>query len=87
MIVVEMNLNRPITSSLLARGRGRSTFSTKPTVLRKPAVINISLSALLSGSHDGKDIQALAIDNLISADRAMVVCSAGKCGQPIHLGL
>jgi subtilisin family serine protease len=50
-------------------------------------VINISLGTYF-GSHDGKDIQAQAIDNLISsAPGHIVVCSAGNAGTaPIHLG-
>jgi subtilisin family serine protease len=55
--------------------------------LGEPAVINVSLGTYF-GSHDGKDIQAQAIDNLISSKPGhVVVCSAGNAGSaPLHLG-
>ena len=53
----------------------------------EPAVINLSLGTYF-GSHDGKDIQAQAIDNLITSSTGhVVVCAAGNAGAaPIHLG-
>src|SRR5439155_23700679 len=53
----------------------------------EPAVINVSLGTYF-GSHDGKDIQTILIDQLISqhAGRSLV-CAAGNAGAaPIHLG-
>ncbi len=52
-----------------------------------PVVINISLGTYF-GSHDAKDIQAQAIENLLSAKPGRaIVCSAGNAGTaPLHLG-
>lgn len=87
MIVVKMNLNRPDNEFLSSLVDAVKYIFDKADSLGKPAVINISLGTYF-GSHDGKDIQALAIDNLISSRPGhVVVCSAGNAGNaPIHLG-
>lgn len=58
----------------------------KADSIGKPCVINISAGTYL-GSHDGKDLQAQAIDNLISSQNGrMVVAAAGNAGNlRIHL--
>jgi subtilisin family serine protease len=87
MIVVKMNLNRPDNEFLSSLVDAVKYIFDKADSLGKPAVINISLGTYF-GSHDGRDIQALAIDNLISSRPGhVVVCSAGNAGNaPIHLG-
>ncbi len=59
----------------------------KADLLNQPLVINASVGGYL-GSHDGKDVQALLIDNLIAnkPGRALVA-SAGNAGSiKFHLG-
>lgn len=59
----------------------------KADVLNQPLVINASVGGYF-GSHDGKDVQALLIDNLIAnkPGRALVA-SAGNAGNiKFHLG-
>ena len=55
--------------------------------LGKPCVINISAGQYL-GSHDGTDLAAMRIDNLIKAKRGRaLVAAAGNSGNiPYHLG-
>src|SRR5262249_43252981 len=56
-------------------------------LLGEPVVINISLGTYL-GSHDGQDLQAQAIGNLVadSVGRS-VVCAAGNSGiARLHFG-
>lgn len=59
----------------------------KATALNKPCVINTSLG-LYAGSHDGKDLTAQTIDNLIAAqNRRVLVAAAGNAGNfAFHLG-
>ncbi|MBS1765548.1 MAG: S8 family peptidase [Bacteroidetes bacterium] len=58
----------------------------KALALNKPCVINISAGSYY-GSHDGKDLQAQAISNLIAQHNGRsLVCAAGNAGQiPFHL--
>ena len=58
----------------------------KADSIGKPCVINISAGTYI-GSHDGKDLQAQAIDNLITSQNGrMVVAAAGNAGNlRIHL--
>jgi subtilisin family serine protease len=60
---------------------------TKAASLGKPCVINASLGTY-SGSHDGYDLAAQMIDNLISEQNGRAfVCAAGNAGNfPFHLG-
>lgn len=55
--------------------------------LGKPCVINASLGDYY-GSHDGKDLQAQFINNLITLKngRAFVASAGNKGDSPIHLG-
>jgi len=87
MIIVKMNLNRPDNDFLSSLVDAVKYIFDRADDLNMPAVINISLGTYY-GSHDAKDIQAQAIDNLISAKPGrVVVCSAGNAGTaPLHLG-
>ncbi|MBL0139450.1 MAG: S8 family peptidase [Bacteroidetes bacterium] len=61
---------------------------TKAQQLGKPCVINVSLGDYF-GSHDGLDLEAQYISNLINQQNGrVVVASAGNIGvmYPIHLG-
>jgi subtilisin family serine protease len=58
--------------------------------LNKPVVINLSIGDYF-GSHDGRDLQAQAIDAILEADSIgkgrVVVAAAGNAGAaPFHLG-
>ncbi len=59
---------------------------SKAALLGKPCVINASVGTY-SGSHDGLDLPALSLDNLISADSARsFVAAAGNAGDKLlHL--
>ena len=59
----------------------------KASVMGKPVVINISLGTYL-GSHDGQDLQAQAIGNLVADSIGRtVVCAAGNAGiAKLHFG-
>jgi len=87
MIIVKMNLNSPDNEFLSSLVDAVKYIFDRADDLNMPAVINISLGTYY-GSHDGKDIQALAIDNLLSAKPGrVIVCSAGNAGTaPLHLG-
>jgi subtilisin family serine protease len=86
MIVVKMDLNVPDNNFLSSFVDAVNYVFTKAAQLGKPAVINASLGTYF-GSHDGKDIQAQAIENLISAAPGRtLVCAAGNAGSaPIHV--
>lgn len=60
---------------------------TKAGALGKPLVINISLGDYI-GSHDGKDLQAQMIDNMIGnlPGRALVAAAGNAGNIPFHLG-
>lgn len=87
MIIVKANLNQPDNDFLSSLVDAVKYIFDKADALGEPAVINISLGTYF-GSHDGKDIQAQYIDNLITTGPGrVVVCSAGNAGvAPIHLG-
>lgn len=87
IIIVKMNLNVPDNDFLSSLVDAVKYIFDKADALGEPAVINVSLGTYF-GSHDGRDIQAQAIANLISAGTGHVVCaSAGNAGTaPIHLG-
>jgi len=87
MIIVKANLNQPDNDFLSSLGDAVKYIFDKADALGQPAVINISLGTYF-GSHDGKDIQAQYIDNLITTGPGrVVVASAGNAGTaPIHLG-
>lgn len=59
---------------------------SKAMILGKPCVINASLGDY-NGSHDGRDLQAQMISNLINerSGRAFVAAAGNKGDSPIHL--
>ncbi|MBP6334389.1 MAG: S8 family peptidase [Bacteroidia bacterium] len=87
MVVVKMNLNQADNDFLSSLVDAVKYIFDRADDLNMPVVINISLGTYF-GSHDAKDIQAQAIDNLISAKPGrVIVCSAGNAGTaPLHLG-
>jgi len=89
IIVVKMDLNVPDDQFLSSLVDGVKYIFDKAEAMGKPCVINISLGTYF-GSHDGEDIQARAIANLIDEPSAfghVVVASAGNAGSaPIHVG-
>ncbi len=89
IIIVKMNLNVPDNEFLSSLVDAVKYVFDKADEMGEPAVVNISLGTYF-GSHDGRDIQAQAIANLINQTSTyghMVVASAGNAGTaPIHLG-
>jgi hypothetical protein len=89
IIVVKMKLNVPDNEFLSSLVDGVKYIFDKADEMGKPCVINISLGTYF-GSHDGQDIQARAIANLIDEPSTyghLVVASAGNAGgAPIHVG-
>lgn len=86
IIAVSLNFNQGDDTWLSSIADAVDYIFNKADSLNKPCVINISAGTYL-GSHDGKDLQALAIDNLIQAkDGRMVVAAAGNAGNyPLHI--
>lgn len=60
---------------------------SKAQAMGKPCVINTSIGDYM-GSHDGKDLEAQMIDNLITAQNGRAfVAAAGNAGHiPFHMG-
>jgi subtilisin family serine protease len=87
LIIVKMNLNQTDNSFLSSLVDAVKYIFDHASMLNEPAVINISLGTYY-GSHDGRDIQAQSINNLVSDSTSrVIVCSAGNAGTaPIHLG-
>ncbi|MBK7965308.1 MAG: S8 family serine peptidase [Bacteroidetes bacterium] len=86
IIAVSLNFNQGDDTWLSSIADAVDYIFNKADSLNKPCVINISAGTYL-GSHDGKDLQANAIDNLIQAkDGRMVVAAAGNAGNyPLHI--
>ena len=86
IIAVSLNFNQADDTWLSSIADAVNYIFNKADSLNKPCVINISAGTYL-GSHDGKDLQAIAIDNLIQAkDGRMVVAAAGNAGNyPLHI--
>lgn len=86
IIAVSLNFNQGDDTWLSSIADAVDYIFNKADSLNKPCVINISAGTYL-GSHDGKDLQALAIDNLIQAKNGrMVVAAAGNAGNyPLHI--
>ena len=87
LIIVKMNLTQPDNDFLSNLVDAIKYIFDRADAMGKPAVINISLGTYF-GSHDAKDIQAEAIENLITSSPGhVVVCAAGNAGNaPLHLG-
>ncbi|MBL7924195.1 MAG: S8 family peptidase, partial [Bacteroidia bacterium] len=86
IIAVSLNFNQGDDTWLSSIADAVDYIFSKADSLNQPCVINISAGTYL-GSHDGKDLQAQAIDNLITAQNGrMVVAAAGNAGNyPLHL--
>ena len=87
LIIVKMNLNQPDNDFLSNLVDAVKYIFDHADAMGQPAVINISLGTYF-GSHDAKDIQAEAIESLITSSPGhVVVCAAGNAGNaPLHLG-
>ncbi|MCH8904549.1 MAG: S8 family peptidase [Bacteroidetes bacterium] len=83
--VIDCSVN--FTDWLMTIADGVDYIFKKADVMGKPCVINISLGTYI-GSHDGKDLAAQIIDNLITAKNGRaVVAAAGNAGNSTyHLG-
>ncbi|MFM2206920.1 MAG: hypothetical protein RL213_895 [Bacteroidota bacterium] len=86
IIVVKMNLDQPDDGFLSNFVDAVKYIFDRADQEGKPAVINASLGTYF-GSHDGKDIQAQAVDYLITQKPGRtLVAAAGNAGNsPIHL--
>ncbi len=86
IIAVSLDFNQSDDSWLSTVADAVDYIFSKADSLGKPCVINISAGTYL-GSHDGKDLQSLSIDNLITSQNGrMVVAAAGNAGNyPIHM--
>ncbi|MFN8153690.1 MAG: S8/S53 family peptidase [Bacteroidia bacterium] len=81
IIAVSLDFNQNEDSWLSSVADGVDYIFRKADSLGKPCVINISAGTYL-GSHDGKDLQAQTIDNLITSKNGrMVVAAAGNTGN------
>jgi subtilisin family serine protease len=83
IISVAVDFNNPgptITDAL-------NYIISKANALGKPLVVNLSIGDYL-GSHDGKDLQAQMIDNMMNnlPGRALVVAAGNGGDIPFHLG-
>lgn len=87
LVIVKMDLTRSDNEFLTSLVDAVKYIFDRASQLGEPAVINISLGTYF-GSHDAKDIQAQAIESLITDSVSrVVVCAAGNLGNaPIHLG-
>ena len=86
IIAVSLDFNQDNDSWLSTIADAVEYIFAKADAAGKPCVINISAGTYY-GSHDGKDLQALAMDYLVSAAPARsIVASAGNAGSvPFHL--
>lgn len=81
IITVCVNWNLPDDDWLNSVADAVEYIFTKADSMGKPCVINISAGTYY-GSHDAKDLQAVMIDNLITAQNGrIVVCAAGNEGD------
>lgn len=86
IIVVKMNLDQPDDGFLSNLVDAVKYVFDRAEAMGKPAVINASLGTYF-GSHDAKDIQARAIEYLITEKpgRTMVAAAGNAGNSPIHL--
>lgn len=84
IIIVSVDLGSQFLTKVVD---GVDYIFRKAAELGKPAVVNASLGSYF-GSHDGFDLGARAIDNLINArpGRAMICASGNAGGSAFHLG-
>jgi len=85
MIVVALDFNGQYSSVAVADAA--AYIFAKAQALGRPCVINASVGDYY-GSHDGQDLQALMIDNLLTAQNGRsLVGAVGNAGNlPIHVG-
>ncbi|MFM7014973.1 MAG: S8/S53 family peptidase [Bacteroidota bacterium] len=84
IISVKLNFNIADNAWLSSIADAVNYIFNKADSLNKPCVINIS-AGTYNGSHDGKDLQAQTIDNLITAKNGRcVVAAAGNAGNVAH---
>ncbi len=86
IIAVAINFNLYDDQFLSTIADAVAYIYEKADQLGKPCVINISAGTYF-GSHDGKDLSAQLIDNLITAQNGRsLVCAAGNIGgYPFHV--
>lgn len=86
IIAVALNFNQNDDTWLSSISDAVAYIFHKADSLNQPCVINISAGTYL-GSHDGKDLAAQSIDQLITSQNGrMVVAAAGNAGNyPLHL--
>jgi len=84
LVIVKVDLNS--TNPTIVADAVDYIYS-KAQLLGEPCVINASIGNYF-GSHDGKDLQAQFINNLITQKkgRAFVASAGNKGDSPIHLG-
>ncbi len=84
LVIVGMNFNNP-TGFMLSDAV--NYIYSKAQALGKPCVINISIGDYY-GSHDGKNMEAQLIKNLITQQngRSLVAAAGNLGGLPFHLG-
>lgn len=81
IIAVSLNFSQPDNTWLSSVADGVKYIYDKAVLAGKPCVINISAGTYF-GSHDGLDLQAQAIDNLIAQQPGRsLVCAAGNAGE------
>ena len=87
LIIVKINLNQNDNDFLSNLVDAVKYIFDHADAMGEPAVVNISLGTYF-GSHDAKDIQAEAIESMITSSPGhVVVCAAGNAGNaPLHLG-
>ncbi len=87
IIAVALDFNKPDSDWLSSIVDATDYIYKKAQAMGKPCVINASVGTYL-GSHDGRDLQAQLIGNLISAQNGRsFVCAAGNSGSvPFHAG-
>jgi subtilisin family serine protease len=84
IISVKVNFNLADNAWLTSVADAVNYIFKKADSLNKPCVINISAGTYF-GSHDGRDLQAQTIDNLITAKNGRtVVAAAGNAGNIAH---
>ncbi|MFM9053075.1 MAG: S8 family peptidase, partial [Bacteroidota bacterium] len=86
IIIVKMDFNKPDNEFLSNFVDAVKYVFDKAESMSKPVVINASLGTYF-GSHDGKDIQAQAIDYLVTQrpGRALVAAAGNAGNVPIHM--
>jgi len=84
IIAVKLNFNQDDNAWLGSVADAVKYIFDKADSLNKPCVINISAGTYY-GSHDGKDLAAQTIDNLITAQNGRsLVAAAGNAGNIAH---